>query len=76
MFMLGIFPCNDNIHLFINLLYNYYNFKNRDSPDKCFLDKSSLSFLNVSVELPSMTTKQRHIKQTKKKYHAKRYIRS
>ena len=38
----------------------------RNSPDKCFLDESSLNFLNVSVELPSMTTKQRHIKRNEK----------
>lgn len=36
------------------------------SPDKCFRDKSSLSFRTASDELPSMTTKQEHVKRNNK----------
>lgn len=39
------------------LLLKINNNKAKHLPDKCFLDESSLSFLSVSDELVSMTTK-------------------
>lgn len=62
-----VFTCDQKLHYTVFNIITKHN-----SPDKCFLDESSLNFLSVSEELPSMTTK-RHIKQ-KNKHADKNYL--